>query len=301
MLWTTIAILAAAITGLVSILDSHLISRRLPSIQAFMAPIGIVHSGVGLLILALNPLPDGIGMAPIAVAIGAGVIRVAGAVPMLRQMRSEEVSRIIPVVNTFPIFVALMAVPLLGEALEGSDWLAIIMTVAGAVLISMQRDEQGQGIRFRRSALVLMASSVFFAAANVGGKYALDYLSFWSLYGISGLCLGAAFLSLGLRPGVLGEIRRMPERGKALGMLALNEAIAVGGFILSFWAISLGPVSLVSAILSTRPAFVFLFAVAVSHFFPTALEERLTRGVILTKVASIALIVGGVVILGSGA
>jgi drug/metabolite transporter (DMT)-like permease len=298
-LWTTIAILAAAITGLVSILDSHLISRRMPSIQAFMAPIGIIHFGVGILILALNPLPAGIGLAPIAVAIGAGIIRVAGAVPMLYQMRSEEVSRIMPVVNTFPIFVALMAVPLLGETLDGSDWLAIIMTVAGAMLISVHRDGQGQRIQFRRSALVLMASSVFFAVANVGGKYALDYVSFWSLYGISGLCLGGAFLLFGVRPGVFGQIRRMSERGKALGMLALNEGTAVGGFILSFWAIEQGPVSLVSAILSTRPAFVFLFAVAVSHFFPTALQERLTRGVILTKVVSIALVVGGVVMLGT--
>ena len=299
MLWTTAAILASAITGLVSILDSHLITRRMPSIQAFMAPLGIVHLGVGILILALNPFPDGIGLAPIAVAIGAGIIRVAGAVPMLRQMRSEEVSRIIPVVNTFPIFVALMAVPLLGETLGGGDWLAIIMTVAGAVLISARRGGQGRGIHFRRSALVLVASSVFFAMANVGGKYALDHISFWSLYGVSGICLGGAFMAFGVRPGVWGQLRSMSQPRRALGMLALNETAAVGGFLLSFWAIAQGPVSLVSAILSTRPAFVFLFAAAVSHFFPSALQERLTRGVILTKVVSIALIVGGVVMLGT--
>lgn len=52
---------------------------------------------------------------------------------MLQSTRSEEPSRVIPVVQTFPMFVAILAVPLLRESLGYIDWVSILMTVAGAV------------------------------------------------------------------------------------------------------------------------------------------------------------------------
>ena len=252
----TAAIAAAALTAVVSIVDSHLISKRLPSLRAFLLPISIIHIGVGLIILNLYPLPGGIGVMPLVVAVGSGIVRAAGAFPMLRAMRSEEVSRIIPVVNTFPIFVAILAVPILGEALGYAEWLAIFITVAGAVLISMRRDSDGQGARLHKPLAVLIISSVLFGVATTASKYALDYVTFWNMYSINALCLGTIFLFFSARPKTLKEVRDMAQRNQVLALLLLNECIATGGFILSFWAIERGPVSLVSTILSTRPAFV---------------------------------------------
>jgi len=298
--WLPIAISAAAITAVVSILDSHLITKRFPSLAAFLAPIGILHFVVGLVVIAVNPLPEGTGAGVMAVAFASSVVRVAGALLMLRTMRSEEVSRIMPVVNTFPIFVALLAVPVLGEVLGWLEWLAIIITVSGAVLISAQRDSESKGVRLRKSFVTLMISSILFGTANIGSKYALDHISFWSMYGINAVCLGGIFLIFSLRPSVLREIKHMEQRGKALGLTAFNETIAIVGFVMSFWAMKQGPVSLVSTILGTRPAFVFVFALALSFFFPAVLGERLSRGIIATKIVSIGLIIGGVTLLTLG-
>jgi small-conductance mechanosensitive channel len=80
-------------------------------------------------------------------------------------------------------------------------------------------------------------------------------------------------------------------------LLALNECIALAGIILSFWAMELGKVSLVSTILGTRPAFVFIGAVALTRIFPGVLEERLTRNVAFIKTVSIALIITGVTVI----
>jgi drug/metabolite transporter (DMT)-like permease len=291
---------AAAITAVVSIIDSHLITKRFPSLTAFLAPIGILHFMVGLVVLAINPLPEGTGAGVVAVAFVSSIIRVAGALLMLRTMRSEEVSRIMPVVNTFPIFVALLAVPVLGEVLGWVEWLAIFITVSGAVLISVQRNSESKGVHLRRSFIVLMVSSILFGVANTGSKYALDHISFLNMYGINALCLGGVFLIFSLRPSVLREIKHMEERGKALGLSAFNEVIAIVGFVMSFWAIEQGPVSLVSTIVGTRPAFVFIFALALSFFFPAVLNERFSRGVIIIRIVSIGLVVGGVTLLTLG-
>ena len=299
-MWIAVAIASAAITGVVSILDSHLISKRMPSFLAFLAPLGVIHFALGLVVLTLFPLPAGVDTLTLAVAVGSSIIRVVGALLMLRTMRSEEVSRIMPVTNTFPIFVAILAVPVLGEYLGWLEWLAIIITVSGAVLISVRRDAGRQGVRLRKSFAVLMVSSISFGVANIGSKYAMEQLTFWNMYGISAACLGTLFLLLSLRRATLWELWHMEGRNQALGLISLNECVAVVGIVLSFWAIEQGPVSMVSTILSTRPAFVFVYAVAVSRFLPKVLDERLSRGIIATKIASIGLIIGGVTLLTTG-
>ena len=300
MMWITAAIVTAAIMGVVAIIDSHLISKRMPSLWAFLIPVGILHLGSGLIILGLYPLPGEVGVLPLVVAFASAIIRSAGVLIMLQAMRSEEISRIIPVVHTFPIFVVMLAVPLLGEALGYMEWLAIFMTVAGAVLISVRRDAGGQGARLRKSFAMLMGSSLLLGVANTASKYALGYISFWNMYSVSAICFGAIFLLLSVRPRILKELRDMKERSLALGLLTLNECIALVGIILAFWAMEQGPVSLVSTVLSIRPCFVFIYALALSRIFPAMLEERLSRGIAITKIISISLIIGGVTLLTLG-
>jgi drug/metabolite transporter (DMT)-like permease len=295
--WLAVAIIAAAVTAFVSIMDSHLISKRLPSFQAFLAPIGLVHSVAGAVIFSINAVPPGTDATTVLIAFASGIVRVSGALIMLRTLRSEEVSRVMPVANTFPIFVAILAVPFLGETLGWLQWLAIFITVAGAVLISVHRKSGGGGVRLRRSFASLAVASLLFGIANTMAKYALDDLSFWTVYGINAVCLGGMFLLFSLRGRVLREIRDMAGRGPTLVLLGINEIAALTGFLLSFWAMERGPISLVSTLLATRPAFVFIFALGLSRFYPAALDEQMGRRVVAMKVTSIALVIGGVSLL----
>ncbi len=298
MVWLFGAIGVAAITGVISIVDSHLISRRMPGFQAFLLPVGVLHLSFAAIGLGLFPLPQGLTATALLAAFGSSAARVIGALLMLRTMRTEEVSRVMPVTNTFPIFVALLAVPLLGEELGWVEWLAIFITVTGAVLISTQRAVAGQsGFRLRRSFLTLMGSSFLFGLGNVGSKYALGFISPWNMYAVTALVLGIVFLLCSARPSVVRQIRHMTGRNRALALITGNEVLSLVGFTLVFWAISQGPVSIVSTILGTRPVFVFIFALVVSRFSPALPLERFTRATTALKVVSIALVVGGVTLL----
>jgi drug/metabolite transporter (DMT)-like permease len=298
MTWIVAAFLSAAILGAVVIVDSHLVSKRMPGLRAFLVPTGILHLVFGLTIIGIHPLPPGVGTTTLVVAFASGIMRSIGVVLMLRAMRSEEVSRIIPITHTFPIFVAILAVPLLHETLGYKEWLAICITVAGAVLISAQWDGRSSGGYLRKSFAALMVASFLMGAANTGSKYALDHgISFWNMYSINAFCFCAMFLLTSLRPGVLRELWNMERRNPTIALLVVNECVALSGIVLSFWAMELGKVSLVSTILGTRPAFVFLGAVALTRIFPSILEERLTRSVAVVKTLSIALIITGVTII----
>jgi len=297
MTWIVAAILSAAILGVVVIIDSYFISRRMPSLQSFLVPTGILHLVFGLIVLAIHPLPSGIGTTPLMIAFTSGILRSIGVFLMLRAMRSEEVSRIIPVTHIFPIFVAILAVPLLDETLDLKEWFAIFITVAGAVLISTQWDGQRGGARLRKSFAALVVASFLMGASNTASKYALDYITFWNMYSINAFCFCAAFLLSSLRPAILKDLRALERRNLTVILIALNESVALVGIVLSFWAMEQGPVSLVSTILGTRPAFVFIFAVALTRIFPFILKESLTRGVVIIKTASITLIITGVAII----
>ena len=109
--------------------------------------------------------------------------------------------------------------------------------------------------------------------------------------------MGSAFVLVSLRRSVLAEIRSVVNHWKALRLLALNELIAPVGIVLSYWAMAQGPVSLVSALLSSRPLLVLVFALALSRRAPDFLLWSKGRRLLITKVVATVMIVGGVAII----
>jgi len=295
--WITFAIVSAAITGVNAVLDSHLLSRRLPGLAAYLLPLGIFHFTVGLIMLFVKPFPADVTLLPVFAAIGTGIIGGIASVITLDVIRHGEVSRIIPVVNTSPLFVALLAVPLLGEMLNARDWAGIVLTVAGAVLISVQKDGGGGKTQVQKSFLALAFCSLLAAVGSTIMKYALGTLSFWNVYSANSMCLATVFIVFSARPATLRQLGALPRRNQVLGMTLLNQALVVVAIVLSVVAIQKGPVALASTVLSSRPAFVFVYALVLSRFFPQALNERLTGGIALLKFSAIALIIAGIVLI----
>ena len=293
--WANIALLSTAIIGLVNIIDSHLISRRMPSLPAFLLPASLVILVVSLVAASLFPLPSGLDGQTLLIAVLSGVLRTLSLGILLYTFRMEEVSRVIPVYSTFPVFVAIMAVPLLGEAVGLLQWLAIIVVVAGAVIVSANRSPGNSNRRLGRVFVLLLVSSLLMAGANIASKYVLDSISSWNMYWITGLSIAAGFMLVSLRPRVLRELASLRQRGAVLGLLAFNELLVVAGVVLLFVAMQNGPVSLVSAIFSSRPIFVLIFAFAISRTFPNFLKWETGKGVLAQRVVGTAMVVAGIV------
>jgi len=295
--WVNTAILSAAVLGVVNIIDSHLLSKRMPSLRAFLLPLGIIHLIYSLVLFSLFPLPEGAGIRPLLVAIASGMLRGIAATSMLYTMKSEEVSRVIPVVYTYPVFVAIMATLLLGETLYYLEWLAIIIVVAGAVMISVRQGPTGSAIWLGKPLLFLFASSLLMAMADIASKYALAYISFWNMFCLSAFCISGIFMLVSIRPHTLRQLINMKQRNSALALLAFNETLAPIGIVLMFWALERGPVSLVSTIVGSRPIFVVMFALTLSRILPMFIEWRPGQGMLVLRLMATAMIVGGIAII----
>jgi len=297
MSWANVAILSTTILGIVNIIDSRLLSKRMPGLRAFLLPVGVVHLIYALVAFSLFPLPRGVGVWPLIVAVTSGILRTLAMTSMLYVMKSEEVSRVTPVVYTYPVFVAIMATPLLGETLYYMDWLAIIIVVAGAVMLSVRQGPAGSTAWLGKPLLLLFGASLLMAVADIAGKYALAYISFWNMFWLGALCMSGIFLSLSIRPRFFRQLINIRRRNSAFALLAVNETLALTAIVLQFWALERGPVSLVSTIASSRPVFVVMFALILSRISPDFLEWQSGKGALALRLLAIAMIVGGITII----
>ncbi len=296
--WTSIAIFSAAIFAAVNVIDAHLIAKRMPGLRAFLLPLVIIHAFYALLVLQLFPFPAGIGWWPLTVAFGSTIIRLLGVTVMLYYMKKEEVSRIVPIVYSYPVFVALIAMPLLGESLSSVQWLAIVIVVAGAATVSFRRSPLGSMQWLGKAFFALLGSSLLFALADIGSKYALNHVSFWNMFSVNGFCLFGVFSLIAFRPHVFRQLKNMKRRNRTLALQLFNETLAPLAIVTLYWALSLGPVSLVSALVGTRPVFVAVYALVLGRFLPdTLLRSDSTRKMAVLRLGAIVMMFGGIAII----
>lgn len=269
----------------------------MPSLASFLLTIGITQLMIAAVLLGIFTFPENPGVMHILVAIGAGLLNAATLIIMLNSFQKGEVSRVVPVVCSSPIFVALLSMPILREMLNFWEWLAVFMTVVGAVLISLQRDEGAAKTRLQKSFFLLLLAALMAALSSIGYKYALETLSFWNMVSINSIGVAVVALPLSLRKSTFLELKKLKQRTQTMGLIFSNQIIAAVGAAIGFVAFASGPVALVSTIMNIRPVFVFLFSLIISRFYPNFINEKLNRSAIIIKLIGIALITTGVVII----
>ncbi len=296
MSWIAIALIAAAVSAMVNVLDKTVIHRYARSPLTLPLMIGIAQTVVGILVLAVVRIPDGATLQATGTALLSGVMFGVSGNLLIRVLYSQEVSRTIPVTQTAPIFAALIGVAFLGESVSPLQWLAIVVTVAGAVTISLRIGADVRGVLLHPSFFVLILGALILATANVIGKVALDDLPIMYTHGLRSIALGGVFLAVNVRRAPMANVADfIRQRSPALRFVALNELlIANAGLVLLLWALSLGPVSLVTALVGARAMFVVFYSSALALVWKGALGEETTRGAITVKVVSTALIIGGI-------
>ncbi len=264
--------------------------------------IALVQATIGIVLTAVLPWPEATILGPLGWAVLSGVLWGTGALFMFHALRSEEVSRVVPIYQTYPIFAALMAVVFLGEEVAPLDWAAVLFTVGGAVILSIRQDREYRRLFLHRSFFVLMLGSVIAASAFVIGAVALENLPVLNTHALRTLGLSGTLLLAALRRSHLHEIRELiRRRSPALALVSINEfGLANVSFLMVLWALSLGPVTLVTTLVSTRSLFLVLYSILLTLRFRGVLGEHITPGAVAVKLSAVALIVGGVSVISLG-
>jgi uncharacterized membrane protein len=296
--WFWLALLSAALLGLVGILDKTLLFHFAKSWLTLPLLIGIAQGVIGITLVLVLPWTD-VGAAAIGWAVLSGLLWGIGSLFLFYLLFEREASKTIPIFQTFPAFVAPMAVIFLGEELALYQWIAILTVVAGAVMNSIKRDSGFDGLVLDSAFYVLIVASVLAAAANIVGKLAVDNMEVLQAHALRVLGMSSLMLVFSLRRDpmreVWGFVRNMSP---ALGIFGLNEfVVANTGMLINLWAISRGPVSLVTAVTATTSLFLLAYGFVLALVFKGALGEQISKGSVTIKVVSTATMVAGVAVI----
>ena len=134
--WMVFAAASAFTFALVSVLDKILISDHVGSGKIFVAGVGGAQVLLGIATLPLATF-SGFDASVITVALLSGVFSGTYLIGMFIIMESQDVSRVVPVVSTYPIFVAFLAFLFLDEHVSIFAWACVIVTVVGAAMVSL--------------------------------------------------------------------------------------------------------------------------------------------------------------------
>ena len=291
--WILAAIASAIGFAGVGILDKIVIEKHSPSPRTFMIFAGALQLPGSLIPIAF------VGLEPysainILIAWGSGVLIGISLLLMFLALRKQDASVVAAVYQTAPVFVAIIAVIFLKESLTFFQWLAILLTVAGAILISLKRTGVGfgsLGVWF----FVMIAASVFFGAGLTLTKVALNEMSFWNVFTYRGIGTAVPLMLLPVTRNTVKESLLFIKNVKGLSIVVFSEAIlAFAALWFTTIAIDNSPVSLATAIMSTRPLFAVIFGAVLSLSYLRVLDEPLDRGSITQRTFAVVMIVAGV-------
>lgn len=296
-LYIWVALLSAGTLGLVTVLDKRLVSNSLPTLASFYMGTLIALFGYATVALISTGIPANVATDRLAAAVASGLCWGGALAMMFLGYKYEEASRASAIIHTFPVFVAILAVLILGETLGPGQWIAIVVVVAGAFIISLKPSDGGGMVRMTRAFPILIGASLFTASALLTGKYALDELPVWFVYSIRNYGMAVVFVFL-WRPRAFRQLFRAVRSWKTLLLLLAAEfSLAPLAVALNVAAISLGPVSLVATLTATRPIFVFIYGTILSLPALKLLDEPLDRPTLAVKLVAIIMVVGGIVAL----
>jgi drug/metabolite transporter (DMT)-like permease len=291
--WVLLSLVSVVAFTAFTIVQKRTLDNYRVSVVTFYAIAALMQLTVAVVVLSFSP--------PQWLSAGVGVMVVGGLLQATLHLlqgyaikRSTDISRIVPVLDSYPIFVIIIAVMFLGEVLTPLKWAAALLVVSGAVVASMHQALPGERVRLNRSFVAVVGAAMLMAVLAVLLKVAsadltvLQMMSLMWLFAAPGYLVAARIAHAG------GDIRATLRSAAAVGHIGATEVAFLVAVIAGIGAIAIGPVSLSSAIMGTRPVLLLLWAMASGLSFRQTLRSRQGGGPPRARWASACLVTVGV-------
>ncbi len=294
--WILLAICSAASLGFANIAHKRLLDNYLAGVSVLGAGSILTRLTSAAIVLAVVGWPTEAPLQAVAVGLLSGISLGAGLLLLFLGLKLGEASRAVAISQTNPILVAILALVALGEHVGPWQWTAIALVVLGAILVSVE----GLGRRLFRltpGLTALVGSSVGLGMSFFLSKLVLQDLTPWEVFAMQELGMVPVFAVFG-HPTNWRKLYRGLRSWSALTTFVVGEGILPQLAILLFvWSFAFGPVSLASAVLATRPMFVFVAGSLLSWRRLGLLQESLGTQALAAKFIAIVMIVAGTILL----
>jgi drug/metabolite transporter (DMT)-like permease len=290
-IWLIFAILAPLGYAVVNIIDKFLLEKKIKNFYSYavftgflyIIPISIVWYFVGF-----PSVDQKTALIVFFVGICYGIIHFL----YYYVLTKYEVSRIVALFYIYPVFVALFSFVFIGEKLSWTHYTAIVIAVLGTIFLGTEKHKETW--RISHLFWIMLLASILPAIIDVSDKYLLSKYSYWEVYIL--VMIPTAVISI--LPVFSRNVRRdLYQPARSIFQILIIEITAFGAGYSFLRAASVAPISIVSALSTLQPVFVFAFTIFLSIFIPGILKESMTRHVLLHKAVGIGCIVAAAVML----
>ncbi|MBI2541428.1 DMT family transporter [Candidatus Woesearchaeota archaeon] len=291
--WIYFVLMAYAVWSATSIIDKIVISKGY--IQNPLVYI-VLNGFMNVFMLFLLPFAglEALRPADFLIVMAYGIFFSAGIAFYYKAVEYEEISKIIVLNQLTPIFTLGISFLFLGESLTRSHLAGFLMWIMAGLIVSYK--PSGKAFRLSRAVSLMIISTFLIAVALVASKHVFSVTSFWSAFLWLRLASFSAVFVL-LLPSVRNDfVKTFKSAGNnAKKLLLFKMAIDFSAFILLGYAITKGPISLVTALSNAVwPVFVFIIALGFSIFLPGIIKEDISKKSLFAKSAAVILILIGV-------
>lgn len=285
--WLLLALLSPALYAIANVIDKFAVSKRVQNCFAYLTMVSAAWFLAAVVTFIFVSWSD-VTINQIILGIFAGLTYSGGFYVYFYSMTFEEASRVVSIIFLSPLIVVGFAALLLGESLPVWKYAAILLTVAGAILIGTEKLDLKPVMR--KGFWLLVLSCFFLATTNLINKYLIGSLSFWNMFGLQALGL-----SLGLAFSLLSKDARSHLRiaFKSWYFVFASEGLTFTGVLIFLYALTLTDISLVSPIGSVQPLYLLILTTLISSFKPQILKEVITKDTIFLKAIAVLMIVAG--------
>jgi len=289
----TLAISLALVAGLLwaisNIIDKIALTKYVRNPFAVMPAVSMMSLIVGTVIVTINyqPYPEGIFWRLAFFA----ALNFLSIVFYFFALKDEEVSRMVPLYGTTPVFMVLIELIAFGTKLSIWQYWGVAAVVIGAIVLSWKTS----GLKFNKKGLFLiLGSSITWAVAVVFLTDILDTYGYWLGWGWVELVIGV----LGMISLIFIRqefIRVVKSSGrKILYLIMSSQLFSISAKAILFFAAVSWVASLSSAVASDQFILLFLFSLLISWKYPQILKEEINPRIIIQKTISILLIIAGI-------
>jgi uncharacterized membrane protein len=284
--WLVFALFAPVLWAVCAVIDKFVLSKYIKNPFSYPAIVGCIYVLFSILIFSFTTVSFVFPYSIFAILVGA--LTMVFLIFYAKAMIVEDASRVTIFYNLVPLFVALIAAIFLNEVLTLTKYIGILLLIIGVTLVSYRKVKKKMSLV--PTLKFLLPLPVFFAVTAVLNKWLLSYMNYWSLYSWGALGIFTFGMSLLSFRMIRNSFIMTFKRPKVISLVFIGEFFSASATISFFIAMSLGYVSLTSAIESLYSFFVFIFVIILSLFLPKILKEDISKQNILLKLMAIALI-----------
>lgn len=291
--WLFFALLSPLFFAIVVDIDKYILEKHVDDYRGMPIYGSIVALIFGIVLWIIGGFPV-LSLRDTLLIIFTGMLTIWGNAIYFKALSTDEASKLTILFQMTPIIALILSFLFLKETISFNQFIGFLLILFATIGISYNKKDLK--INFSSTFILILFTDFLWAISYVLFKFIVDTNSFYKIisYESFGIALGGLVLYTYF-PSIRNAFLKTNKKiGKTvLKFVFFNEGLYVFGRLLNYFAISLGPVGLISVVGGTQVFFAIGLGWILTLSAPKIFRENISREGLYKKISMAILVLAG--------